>query len=962
MKRFRTTCASIGILLGVASLSSCNSKTHQITWQCDDGTVLLTEEVPDGQTPIYHGDVPKKESTKKFEYTFNGWKEEIVPAYSDAIYHASFSEALRKYTIYWQNEDRSVLKIDSWEYGATPVYTGVIPLKKGTESKTYEFGGWKPEIQPVTDRASYYAYFNSDVRQYEITWKNEDGTVLSRSKADYGSKPVYEGEVPSKSSDDYNDYNFASWSPAINESTKVTGDITYTAKFSTKRKTATIQWLNYDGSVLEEDKDAPFGYIPTYDGATPVRPNQNGQTFVFDGWEPSVCSVMGDATYRAKYKKETIKYEIKWVNYDGNILSIDHVPYGETPSYTGVTPFRPEDDQYSYVFDGWDKEIAPAYGDMTFRAKYMTTNRKYTIKWVNYNGEVLEVDENVPYGEAPSFDSDLPKRNADSQFSYSFSGWSPNVDIVKGDATYRATYSKTDSGKKYTVTWLNYDGTLLQTEEVQFYTTPSYSGEEPQKESDEKHSYVFKGWDHEIKPVTGNVTYTALFAEAVRKYKVNWTDWNGTILKSEELEYGTMPQYNGEMPHRKDSDGLRYKFNKWLPSPSPVAQDQTYKADYWISALYTITFCNEDGTVLSTQQYEYGEKPVYNGDRPSKPSTKEYSYEFAGWNPDISSVTGNQTCVAKYNKVPRKYKVTWKNYDGSVLKTEQYEYGRFAYYSGSTPVRSNDQQYSYEFTGWDPNPDQNYVRGDAIYTAQYSKTLYRAYVSFDLNGGRTRSNSQARYSELSNGKDLFYDVTKSGYVFIGWSYNGAILFDQHGEKVVSDIKLSENMTLIAAFGTPHTLTLVNESSVGGTLSGDGQYVAGQSVAVTANPKEGYQFDGWKLEGNEISTEKKYLFTMPDKDYTLTGSFSLRPYQLSIFVGMNAKYKLIVDGYGNPWTESSSGFKMVKYTSKVTVTAVSKDENHTFLGWYDGEGNKLSETPLCEFEMPCHDYNIEAKWK
>ena len=71
-------------------------------------------------------------------------------------------------------------------------------------------------------------------------------------------------------------------------------------------------------------------------------------------------------------------------------------------------------------------------------------NDGYTITWVDWDGTVLEVDENVPFMSMPSYDGDIPVREDDFQYSYSFSNWSPNLTEVVNDTTYTAIYDKTE--------------------------------------------------------------------------------------------------------------------------------------------------------------------------------------------------------------------------------------------------------------------------------------------------------------------------------------------------------------------------------------------------------------------------------------------------------------------------------------------------------------------------------------
>ena len=69
----------------------------------------------------------------------------------------------------------------------------------------------------------------------------------------------------------------------------------------------------------------------------------------------------------------------------------------------------------------------------------------------------------------------------------------------------------------YTVTWKNYDGTVLETDENQAYgIEPHYDGATPVKAETEKYTYEFAGWEPELEPVTCDVIYTAVFTEITK--------------------------------------------------------------------------------------------------------------------------------------------------------------------------------------------------------------------------------------------------------------------------------------------------------------------------------------------------------------------------------------------------------------------------------------------------------------
>ena len=84
------------------------------------------------------------------------------------------------------------------------------------------------------------------------------------------------------------------------------------------------------------------------------------------------------------------------------------------------------------------------YGaEMSFTTKGEYTPPTYTILFVNYDGSPLLTLSEVEHGTMPVYTGDTPVRDEDAHYTYTFSGWEPEVVAAVADATYTATYTAT---------------------------------------------------------------------------------------------------------------------------------------------------------------------------------------------------------------------------------------------------------------------------------------------------------------------------------------------------------------------------------------------------------------------------------------------------------------------------------------------------------------------------------------
>lgn len=81
------------------------------------------------------------------------------------------------------------------------------------------------------------------------------------------------------------------------------------------------------------------------------------------------------------------------------------------------------------------------------------------------------------------------------------------------------------------------------------------------------------------------------------------------------------------------------------------------------------------------------------------------------------------------------------------------------------------------------------------------------------------------------------------------------------------------------FGAPAGNTVAVSTTIGGSVSGGGEYAPGDTVTLTATPDSGYRFVGWSLAGvsGVDTTSAVITFTMPDgKNVTAEAQFEANP--------------------------------------------------------------------------------------
>ncbi len=875
-----------------------------------DGVELQSGELEYGKMPTYTSPTPTRARTSEFTYTFSGWTPSIVAVVGNATYTAIFTETTNKYTIKFVNYDRTELQSTELEYGKTPAYTGLTPTRAKTAQFTYTFSGWTPSIVAVVGNATYTAIFTETTNKYTIKFVNYDGTELQSSELEYGKTPAYTGLTPTRAKTAQFTYTFSGWTPGIAD---VVGNAIYTATFSESINKYTIRFINYDGSELQKS-ELEYGEMPVYTGEEPIKPATAEFTYTFIGWGPDIVAVTEDTTYTAQFSDSFHVYVITWKNYDGNILAISNVEYGEMPVYTGEEPLRDATAQYTYTFNGWTPSIVAVAGDATYTATFTETINKYTIKFVNYDGTELQSSE-FEYGKTPAYIGLTPTRAKTAEFTYAFSGWTPSVIDVVGNAIYTATFS--ESINKYAIIFVNYDGTELQSSQIEYGEMPVYTGEEPIKPATAEFTYTFIGWSPNIKAVIEDTIYTAQFSDSSQVYVITWKNYDGSILATSNVEYGEMPVYTGEEPIKPATAEFTYTFSGWTPSIVIVAGDVTYTATFAKTInKYTITFYSEDGNIeLGVTTVNYGETATYMGTMPTKDSTAEFTFEFECWvtevsgaiKDDLSNVVANRSVYAKFTATKNKYTIVFVNYDGNELQSSEVEYGEMPVYTGEEPTKTRTAEYSYIFSGWSPN--LVVVVADATYTASYNEVKNKYIIKFINYDGTELQNSEIEYGEMpvySGEEPIRIGTDEYSYIFCGWNPRIAT--------VMSDTTYTANFNEVK---NKYTIKFVNfngdELQVGEFEYGEMPTYTSVTPTRESTAEHTFTFIGW---------EPSIVAVVGDATYTAVYDEVKNKYTIKFVNFDNSELQVEELEYGDTPT----------YKGEIPIRPSTIDLNFTFIGW------------------------------
>ncbi len=128
------------------------------------------------------------------------------------------------------------------------------------------------------------------------------------------------------------------------------------------------------------------------------------------------------------------------------------------------------------------------------------------------------------------------------------------------------------------------------------------------------------------------------------------------------------------------------------------------------------------------------------------------------------------------------------------------------------------------------------------------------------------------------------------------------------------------------------------AQVEGELYEEPLLVAGGSeITLNAIPEEGYRFASWAEDGMIVSNSQQYIYTMPDRDVTITANFRPKSYTVTLETSPAGNVGGIATGEG-----------IFQHGTEVTVKAI-KAVGYTFDNWTE-DGEQVTTNAHYTFEI------------
>ncbi len=221
------------------------------------------------------------------------------------------------------------------------------------------------------------------------------------------------------------------------------------------------------------------------------------------------------------------------------------------------------------------------------------------------------------------------------------------------------------------------------------------------------------------------------------------------------------------------------------------------------------------------------------------------------------------------------------------------------------------------------------------------------YAVSNVSASSTGSILSINWSNLASPVNLVANTLVLDLLFTRIAPGDVTLTFLPGSKVGSAqglLPVSYNNTILLQTWQLSIQTLPTQ---GGIVSGSGNYLPGQTIALSATPNSGFIFTNWTQNGQVIASVPAFNFIMPNADVTISANFTPKSYQVTT---------QSVPSAGG----STTGAGIYSFGQNVTVNAIPST-GYQFLNWTKN-GEIVSVSPSYSFQMPDGDISLWANFE
>jgi len=523
---------------------------------------------------------------------------------------------------------------------------------------------------------------------------------------------------------------------------------------------------------------------------------------------------------------------------------------------------------------------------------------------------------------------------------YTFVNWTEDGEVVSTDAEYTFTVE----GNRTLVA--NFG---LNTHEVSVIVSPEEGGTvtgagvyehgaECTLTATANTGYTFINWTEDGEVVSTDAEYT-FTVEGNRALVANFglnTHEVSVIVSPEEggTVTGAGVYNHGDTATLTATANEGYHFVFWMQGHDVISYDSIYsfivEEDRTIVAAFDIEYVQievvanptEGGSAHGSGEYGVGNE-CYLYAYPNE------GYTFVNWteNGVVLSTEAEYTYIVTHAAtIVANFSIN--NYEVSAYATPEEGgtiEGTGIYTHGATATLTATPNTGYTFVSWNENglvltTDATYsftVTADRELEAVFSAISYNiTATAFPEVGGEISIEGEYTY-----GATMTLTATaNTGFTFINWTEDGNVV----STDAQYTFTVEGNRTLVANFSMiEYTIVTMASPQEGGITRTNGLTTYGATLMVMAFPNEGYEFVSWTDNGEVISTEAQFPYTVTG-DKVLVANFSLIEYDITAMVYPEE-------------AGTVTGAGTYNYGTTVTLTATA-NEGYTFVSW--SENNEV----------------------